>query len=140
MADITTISTVLGSIKTATDIAKLIKDSGSSLEQAEVKLKIAELVSALADAKIELAEVQGELQSKDQIIASLRDDLAKKEGVKFDGEYYFAVNDDVPYCPVCYEKDNKLIHLTFYERGFYDDEAFYECRVCTHKYYNTSHE
>ena len=54
MADIATIAAALGSLKTATDIAKLIKDSGSSLEQAEVKLQIAELISSLAEANWKL--------------------------------------------------------------------------------------
>ena len=39
MPDLATISAVFNSIKTATEIAKLIKDGSSSLEQAEVKLQ-----------------------------------------------------------------------------------------------------
>ena len=71
--DMASITAALGSIKAAVDLAKLIKDSGASLEQAEVKLKIAELISALADAKIELATIQGVLLEKDLKI----DELAK---------------------------------------------------------------
>jgi hypothetical protein len=57
MADLNTISSILSSINVATDLARLIKDSDVSLEKAETKLKLAELISALADAKIETANV-----------------------------------------------------------------------------------
>ena len=56
--DIAALSALLGSLKTATDIARFIKDSDLSLEKAETKLKLAELISALADAKIEAAKIQ----------------------------------------------------------------------------------
>ena len=56
--DIAALSSLLGSLKTATDIARFIKDSDLSLEKAETKLKLAELISALADAKIEAAKIQ----------------------------------------------------------------------------------
>ena len=67
MADITTINAVLTSIKTASDLAKIIKDSNKTLEQAEIKYKLAELISALADAKMEIAEVRELLSSKDKV-------------------------------------------------------------------------
>ena len=64
--DLTAVSTLLGSIKTATEIAKLIKDSDVSLEKAETKLKLAELISALADAKIKVTAVQQPCLTKTQ--------------------------------------------------------------------------
>ncbi|XQF94157.1 hypothetical protein ACOBV9_23035 (plasmid) [Pseudoalteromonas espejiana] len=48
MPDIASIGAALASIKATTDIAKLIKESGTSLEQAEVKLQIWNLISSLA--------------------------------------------------------------------------------------------
>lgn len=71
MADVGTVGAILTSIKTATDLARLIKDSGSSLQEAEVKLKLAELIGALADAKIEIADVQNEVLAKEQAIQEL---------------------------------------------------------------------
>jgi hypothetical protein len=56
--DFTSVTAVLGSIKTATEIAKLIKDSDLSLEKAETKLKLADLNGTLADAKLEVVGVQ----------------------------------------------------------------------------------
>ena len=86
---IASIVAALGGIKTATDIAKLIKDAGRSLESADHKLQIAELVSALADAKIALVEVQDTLYEKDE-----------------NGE---AIGS--PYCSLCLEKHNLTVHI-----------------------------
>jgi len=49
----------LGSIKTAADIAKFVKDSGSTLESAEIKMHIAEIISSLKEAKMEIADGEG---------------------------------------------------------------------------------
>ena len=114
MPDIATISAALGSIKAATDIAKLIKDSGSSLEKAEVKLQIAELISSLADAKIDLAGVQFELLEKDQEIDNLKNLLNTKESVVWEKPYYWKMVDDKkdgPFCQKCYDSESKLIRL-----------------------------
>jgi hypothetical protein len=56
--DPTTIGALLTSLKAATDIAKFIRGSDLSIERAELKLKLAELVEALANAKLEAADVQ----------------------------------------------------------------------------------
>jgi len=66
MPDIATISSILTSIKTATEIAKFLKDTNISLERAETKLKLAEMVSALADARLKTAEIQELLIEKDK--------------------------------------------------------------------------
>ncbi len=55
--DIAAIGSLLSSLKTATDIAKFIKDSDVSLEKAETKLKLAELVSALAGGCVKTSSV-----------------------------------------------------------------------------------
>jgi hypothetical protein len=54
MADMTAISQVLSSIKTATDIVKLFRETNISWEKTETKLKLAELVEGLNDARTTL--------------------------------------------------------------------------------------
>ncbi len=89
MTDIVTISAFLGSIKTATDIAKAIKGADLSLEKAETKLKMAELISALADAKIQAAEIQDLIQEKDERITELEELIRFKfKLVRQNGRYY----------------------------------------------------
>ena len=69
--DIAAIGSLLSSLKTATDIAKFIRESDFSIEKAETKMKLAELISSLADAKIEAAEVQQSILERDEIIRTL---------------------------------------------------------------------
>ena len=114
MADIATIAAALGSLKTATDIAKLIKDSGSSLEQAEVKLQIAELISSLAEAKLEIAGIQSDLIEKDNVISSLNEQLALKQRVIWEKPYYWLEDGELrdgPYCQRCYDVEQRLVRL-----------------------------
>lgn len=132
MVDVTGFSTILTSIKTATDIAKLIKDSGVSLEQAEIKLKLAELVSALADAKIDIATIQQTLIEKDLQIQEMRKELSVRERVEYrDPSYWLKCEsgEEGPYCQRCYDAEGKLIRLQGGEDGAW------ACRACKTAYY-----
>jgi len=117
MPDIATISAFIGSIKTATELAKAIKGADLSLEKAETKMKMAELISALADAKIQAAEIQDLLQERDERIKELEKSLDNKSKLIFQkGKYYEsdANNNPIgePYCSHCWESKNKMIHLS----------------------------
>ena len=61
MPDLATIAAAINSIKTATDIAKGFREAGLSLEKAEHKFRLAELMTALAEARIATASVQEEV-------------------------------------------------------------------------------
>ena len=112
--DLTIISTALTGIKTASDLAKAIKDAGLSLEQAEVKLKVAELISALSDAKMSIAEVRELLQKKEEEIKELNSKWNIYQKLKYVAPYYWLIEDekkDGPYCQLCYDKERSLIRL-----------------------------
>lgn len=130
--DIATISAALGSIKIATDIAKLISESSGSLEKAEFKLKLAELISNLADAKIKITEIQQALLDKDAELRKLREQLLIKGKLKWEPPYYWVVDEgrkDGPYCQQCYDKNHELIRL----HDFYG-EGYWECKTCKNTY------
>lgn len=126
--DIASITAALSSIKAAAELAKLIKDSGASLEQAEIKLKIAELISALADAKIELATIQGVLLEKDLKIDELTKRIEQKANVMWEKPYYWVIDGDKKdglYCQKCYDTENKLVRL---QGGGRDNWHCYSCK------------
>ena len=117
MPDIATMSAFIGSIKTATELAKAIKGADLSLEKAETKLKIAELMSALADAKILAAEIQGLLQQKDKEIKGLKSELEfKPKLIRKDGCYFDTNELDKnlyePFCSQCWEVKKVPVHLS----------------------------
>jgi hypothetical protein len=116
MADIAAISAFLTSIKNATDIAKVLRTLDASVAQADLKFKIAELVEALADAKISAAELQGLLEEKDKEIARLTEALALTAEVVKGGDAYFKKTADgkpsgEPFCVHCWENKKHLYHL-----------------------------
>jgi len=61
MPDLVTIGAALSSLKTASEIVKFLRESDLSFERAELKLKLADLMNTLADARIDLIEVQESL-------------------------------------------------------------------------------
>ena len=129
MADIATISTVLTSLKTATEIAKLLRDSSASLEKAELKLKLAELVGSLADAKIELTEVQEELVARSARIAQLEEALESRDALVRNNDAYYRMNDagqpiGTPFCLRCWDIEHK-------QRQLVHDALNYRLRTCT---------
>jgi hypothetical protein len=126
--DIPTIAAVLTSIKSATDIAKLLKDTDLSLEKAEVKLKLADLIGTLADAKMEIAEVQDLLREKDSKIRELEEALTVKGKLDYEAPYYWLKDGDKkfgPFCQQCKDADGKLIRLQ--KRRV---QGGWECKTC----------
>lgn len=134
MPDLGSVSAAIATIKTSIDIAKVIKDSNNSLDEAERKLKIADLISSLADVKIELAEVQDLLRDKDSEIRDLKEELKEKNKMSFDGKLWWKEGDKTPFCTICYEKDNKYLHLTYIRESEYSSEKYY-CMACKADYF-----
>jgi hypothetical protein len=133
--DLAAIGSLLTGVKTASDIAKLIKDSGSTLEQAEIKLKLADLISALADVKVEAAGVQQTLLEAQQRIRELEEQAALKAALVWRQPAYWRKAEDgsseLPYCQPCYDTDGRLSVLNIVAEGFF------ACRTCD-KVFETS--
>jgi hypothetical protein len=129
--DIAAIGSLLGSLKTATDIAKYIRESDVSLEKAETKLKLAELVSALADAKLEAAEIQQSILDRDETIRQLSAAAKMRADIKWRQPCYFLTGADgqeEPFCQNCYDSQGKLARLHT------DGAGYFQCRVCNQTY------
>ena len=114
MVDITFIDSALTAIKTSSDLASLIRKSSSSLSEAETKLKIADLISNLAEAKIQITMVNEFLSEKDKEISELKEQLTLSETITFKEPYYYLSNKnemDGPFCQLCFDDHKKLIRL-----------------------------
>lgn len=135
MPDITVITSVITSLKAATDIAKFIRESDFSIEKAELKLKLAELMSSLADAKIQMAEVQDVIADSEKRIRELEDAFqSKDEVIKLRDAYYETDDEGIPhgepYCAHCWEVIHKKYHLQL-ESGNRNVKV---CLSCKNKY------
>jgi hypothetical protein len=143
MPDITTIAAALSSLKTAIDITKFLRESDVSIERAELKLKLADLVSALAETKMELVEVQETISGKDKRIAELEDAFESKDSLVRKGDAMYSKDNSgepigVAYCLRCWETEHKrrqLVHDPVHTR------APNSCTSCGQKYnYGASHK
>lgn len=135
--ELSSIATLLSSIKTATDIAKLIKDSDVTFEKAETKLKFAELISALADAKIQISEIQQVLIDKDTELREAKEKLLVKENIEWEKPYYWIIDGENkigPYCQRCYDKNHLLMRLQNRDKGYW------VCMECKSDYYDSSYD
>lgn len=138
MVDLALFSAALNSVKTAREIAKLLKESDVSLEKAEHKSHLADLIYALADLKSELAEIQYQVIERDEKIKQLEETLQTKKYLEWERPYYWLQKDgnkEGPFCQCCYDREQKLIRLQAHQQGRW------ECRACnnlyTDKTYNT---
>jgi hypothetical protein len=130
--DLSSITSALAGIKQATDIAKIIKDSSSSLEAAEIKLKLADLVSTLADAKIEIVNIKDAVTGKDDEIKRLKGIIEISAKVNWKPPYYFLKDGDRkdgPYCQKCYDSNRKLIRLQALR-----EKGSWQCKECKNTY------
>jgi len=112
-------------LKVAWDIAKNLKEAANALDDAQIKLQIADLISALADAKIEAAE-------NSEKIVELKKQLKTKSSFSFNGSLYYKENEDNdenegPYCPTCYDNNDKEIRLHNIAGNPFGN---WQCKVC----------
>jgi hypothetical protein len=138
MPDIGAISAGISSIKVAIDIAKELKGATAAIKDAEVKLKIAELLEAMAEVKIQLVDAQDENLELKQTIKELEAALARQDEVVFrDGYYYLAEQQDSkpegPFCSNCYSSTNRLSLLTEVT-GTFRRFGKYECPSCEQRF------
>jgi hypothetical protein len=134
--DGTVIPAVLGSIKTAIEIANFINKSGLSLDQAETKLKLAELIRALADSKLEIVEAQGKLTKAEARIHELEQQLEVRQVPEWRDPFYWIKTEEGaegPFCQKCYDSEKKLVRLL--DQG----DNCYECKVCKSRYLTLAH-
>ncbi|RZI58630.1 MAG: hypothetical protein EOP37_15245 [Rubrivivax sp.] len=127
--DIAAITALIGGVKTASELAKAIKDSGSTLEQAEVKLKLADLISTLADVRLEAAGVQEELLAAREQIRSLESAAKQRASIVWRQPCYWLPRDgdvsiEEPYCQPCHDNDQRLSRL------HHDSRGAFTCMVC----------
>lgn len=137
MPDLAAISAILTSIKTAADIAKALREADVTFEKAESKLKLADLMTALADARMSTATIQEQLSEKDQRIRDLEVELATQKQMTYSSPFYWRIEGDRrdgPYCQRCYDKDRSAIHLQDLHNGYW------ECAACNSTYQGPNYQ
>ncbi|HEU4700685.1 MAG TPA: hypothetical protein VFS40_15985 [Gemmatimonadales bacterium] len=135
MPDIATISAALTSLKTATEIAKALRDLPTTLENAELKLRVADLTGALADLKLQLTEVREDIAARETRIAELEVAFERREDLVRHGDAYYrkgeggeAVGD--AFCLRCWEVEHRQRPLV----DHFADRSVRFCPACKAQY------
>ena len=132
------ITTALGTIKIAYDLAKELQKTESAIKDSEFKLKIAELMETLANVKVQLIKTQEENSSLKQEIKELQSKLTKHDEVEFRDGYYYITKPikgepEGPFCQHCYSSKKELSLLIELSREFWDMSR-YSCPACKNHY------
>jgi hypothetical protein len=135
MTDPASIAAAVASIKAAADIVRMVYDSGQSLAHAELKVKLAEIATALADARLDLAGVQEVLAERDRRIKELEEAFEIKDALIQWHDAYYSIGADGkpagdPYCLRCWEVEHKRYHLHCEAR----DRRVNVCSNCNKRY------
>jgi DNA repair exonuclease SbcCD ATPase subunit len=116
----------VSSVKAAWELAKAIKASTDAIDDAQMKYQAAELIAALADARIQASESA-------ERIAFLESQLKAKAELKFNGNVYYKIVDgeepEGPWCPTCRDARGLEIRLQTYQNAR-DRQLAWQCREC----------
>jgi len=113
-------ATVISTISAAIGFARELNQVGRTLDEVQWKLKIAELTSALADAKVAATELKDEIEARDRQIAELKAAFAfHGETIERHGYRYEARDGKpigYPFCPRCIAVEGRFIRMTNLEK------------------------
>jgi DNA repair exonuclease SbcCD ATPase subunit len=131
MDSLSALRNALASLTAATEIAVFLKDSELSLPKDEMKVKLAELIAAIAEAKLQIEDITSIISEKDQTIKFLQDNINQGEEMVFEKNLYWSIEGDKkdgPFCPQCWDHDHKKTRL--YNMA----NAYWMCRICNNSY------
>lgn len=107
----------IGAVSSALSIAKTLRGIEKAYDEATYKAQVAELINALTDAKLAMADVKESMAEKDKEIARLKANFEQRGNLYVGpGDYKYFTNDaglpsGFPICPHCEAKDGRVIQL-----------------------------
>jgi hypothetical protein len=122
---------VIESIQAAISVVSKLRELSKKLENAEIKMLIADLSNDLADAKLHAANVKSEMADLKAELTDIKQQALLRSSAKprfDDGGYHFE-GEDGHFCTGCYDSKGQKIRLSRMARDF---EVFgkWECPVC----------
>jgi hypothetical protein len=122
---------IAASISAATNIAKALISADKTFEKAELKLKLADLMVSLAEARTESAEMQDVVYRLTDELDEAKKMLAFAGTMRFGAPYYWNVADggrDGPFCATCWDGREHLA-IRLYEA----QTGFWVCHTCKNR-------
>lgn len=119
----------VGIIDKAVGIAKKLADDSGELDKATLKLELANLMSELASVKMEVITTQALLFAAEQENKQLEEQLKDKSTFVFRDNVYWKANDQIAFCPQCYEVKGIKRHMKFFA-GYARISSYWFCDNC----------
>lgn len=113
----------IGAVTSALGIAKTLRGIEKTYDEATYKAQVAELINALTDAKLAMAEAKEDLAGKDKEIERLKASFeAKAALVSGEGGYSYMADDKggpigYPVCPKCEQVNGRIIQTKEHENS-----------------------
>jgi hypothetical protein len=103
----------LAGLKAAADLTKTMRDAAKAgtLKPDEFVGRVGEIYDYIIDSRAALVDAQEELQRLKDQIRELQDKSQLGKDLVFDGYVYWLKDDAYPYCPLCWDRDRKLVRL-----------------------------
>lgn len=132
--DLTAVSLGLSSLQSAIDLTKAISSASGAVEKAELKLKLAELLTALADAKISMSEAGSRISDLETQLQQRT--VHDAQETWFADGVYVLVDDlgkstDGPFCARCFDIDYRLVRPANDRQG---ERGMGYCPQCKNRY------
>ena len=104
------IAVALAGITQALSVVNELRKIDHQINQAELKLQLAEVISNLADAKLVLVDAEAAIRGKDEAIIELRSAIRQKEKDTIERNgYRYRISPEgnpvgTPFCPICLDE------------------------------------
>jgi len=108
-------SSIINTSKVVYELAK----KGMTVELQEKIMQLREEALELQEENLTLKKENLQLKEKNEL----------QEKVKFKRKVYFRDGDEIPFCPYCFEKSGRLIHLSLF-KGNQPNEQLCHCQEC----------
>lgn len=99
-------------IAEAVDLIREAQDIAKALEQTELVAKLMDARERLGTLREALLEVREQSATLEDRVTELEHSLELKPSLVRHGGIYWAKDDPDPWCPNCWERDHKAIHLS----------------------------
>lgn len=129
----------LASLKAAADLTKTMRDAAKAgtLEPAEFLGRVGEIYDYIIDSRAALVDAQEETQRLRDELNTLQKTSRLSRDLTFDGHVYWLKGDGPPYCPLCWDRDQMLVHLRNIETKMHSGvrKTDYHCKIHVQSYY-----
>ncbi len=123
---------LLSAMSKAISLAKQLKEAADKTKDPEIASSVADLSLELANANLQLAEVVNENAELRAELDALKRRAEAVENLEFQEDgYYYKAGDEIPFCPHCYEAENRAIHLS---KSPAVSSFVYSCQTCGNDY------